>query len=168
MAVVNILRNVNLFVDGRGYAGRVAQVTLPKLTVKTEEHRAGGMDAPVELDMGLEKLEASWTMSSVDADLLRRWGLAAGETTPCVFRGALQSEDGGVTAAVATCRGTVREVDYGDWKPGEKAELKAMMAVRRYRLELGGETIHDIDVDNMVRIVDGTDQLAAQRQALGI
>ena len=168
MAVVNILRNVNLFVDGRGYAGRVAQVTLPKLTVKTEEHRAGGMDAPVELDMGLEKLEASWTMSSVDADLLRRWGLAAGETTPCVFRGALQSEGGGVVAAAATCRGLVKEIDYGDWKPGEKAELKATMAVRRYRLELDGETIHDIDVDNMVRIVDGTDQLAAQRQALGI
>lgn len=71
-------------------------------------------------------------------------------------------------AAAATCRGLVKEIDYGDWKPGEKAELKAMMAVRRYRLELDGETIHDIDVDNMVRIVDGTDQLAAQRQALGI
>ena len=168
MAVLDILRNVNLFVDGRGYAGRVTQATLPKLTVKTEEHRAGGMDAPVEIDMGLEKLEASWTMSSVDADILKRWGLAPGETTPVTFRGVLQSEDGVVKAAVAACRGLVREVDYGDWKPGEKAELKIMMAVRRYRLEIDGETLHDIDVDNMVRIVDGTDQLAAQRAALGI
>lgn len=154
--------------DGRGHAGRVSQVTLPKLTVKTEEHRAGGMDAPAEIDMGLEKLEASWTMASVDADLLRRWGLAAGQSTPCVFRGALQSEDGTVKAVAATCRGTIREIDYGDWKPGEKAELKAMMAVRHYRLEIDGETLHDVDVDNMVRIVDGTDVLAAQRAALGI
>lgn len=166
--IVEILRNVNLFVDGRGYAGRVLQVTLPKLTVATEEHRAGGMDAPAEIDMGLEKLEAGWTMASVDADLLRRWGLAPGETTPCVFRGALQSEAGGVTAVAATCRGLIREIDYGDWKPGEKSELKAMMAVRRYKLEIDGETIHDVDVENMVRVVDGTDQLAAQRAALGI
>ena len=167
MAVIDVLRNCNLFVDGRGYAGRVVSVTLPKLAVKTEEHRAGGMDAPVEIDMGLEKLEAGWTMSSVDADLLKRWGLAPGRTTPCVFRGALQSEDGAVKAVAATCRGLVREADYGDWKPGEKAELKIMMAVRRYRLDIDGETVHDIDVDNMVRIVDGTDQLAALRAALG-
>lgn len=47
MAIVNILRNVNVFVDGRGYAGRAQEVTLPKLAVKTEEHRAGGLDAPI-------------------------------------------------------------------------------------------------------------------------
>ena len=163
-----MLRNVNLFVDGRGYAGRVQMVQLPKLAVKTEEHRAGGMDAPVEIDMGLEKLEASWSMDSVDADLLRRWGLHAGEQTPCVFRGALQSEDGAVKAVAATCRGVLREVEFGDWKPGEKAALKCTMAVRRYQLEIDGETVHDIDVANMVRIVDGTDQLAEQRAALGL
>ena len=168
MMIIDILRNVNLFVDGRGYAGRVQSVTLPKLAVKTEEHRAGGMDAPVEIDMGLEKLEAGWSMDSVDADLLKRWGLAPNALTPCIFRGALQSEDGSVRPVAATCRGLIREVDWGEWKPGEKATLKAMMAVRRYKLEIDGETVHEIDVDNMVRIVDGTDQLAAQRAALGI
>ena len=127
------------------------------------------MDAPVEIDMGLQKLEASWSMDSVDADLLKRWGLAAGGLTPCVFRGAVQSEDGGaVQSVVATCRGMVREVEYGDWKPGEKSTLKCTMAVRRYQLEIDGETVHDIDVPNMVRIVDGTDQLAEQRAALGL
>ena len=166
--IADILRNCNLFVDGRGYAGRVQMVQLPKLAIKTEEHRAGGMDAPVEIDMGLEKLEASWSMDSVDADLLRRRGLAANALTPCVFRGALQSEDGAVKAAVATCRGLIREAEFGDWKPGEKATLKCTMAVRRYQLEIDGATIHDVDVANMVRIVDGTDVLAEQRAALGI
>ena len=168
MANIDLLRNVNLFIDGRGYAGKVAQATLPKLAVKTEEYRAGGMDAPAEVDMGMEKLEAGFTLSSVDMAMLRRWGLAAGETTPVTIRGALQAEDGSVRAVVARCRGLIREVDYGDWKPGEQAEVKAMMAVRRYRLDIDGETVHDIDVDNMVRIVDGVDQLAAQRAALGI
>ena len=122
----------------------------------------------VEIDMGLEKLEASWSMDSVDEELLRRWGLAADSLTPCVFRGALQSEDASVRAVAAHCLGMLREVDYGDWKPGEKSTLKCTMAVRRYRLEIDGAVIHDIDVPNMVRVVDGTDQLAAQRAALGI
>ena len=39
-----VLKNMNLFVDGRGYAGRIDEIQLPKLTLKTEEHRAIGMD----------------------------------------------------------------------------------------------------------------------------
>ena len=60
--IADVLKNMNLFVDGRGYAGVVDELTPPKLTMKTEEHRAGGMDAPVELDMGMEKLEASFSL----------------------------------------------------------------------------------------------------------
>ena len=58
-----LLKNMNLFVDGRGYAGRVDEVENPKLSLKTEEHRAGGMDLPVEVELGMEKLEASLTFS---------------------------------------------------------------------------------------------------------
>lgn len=43
-----------------------------------------------------------------------------------------------------------------------------MMAVRRYRLEIDGRIVHDIDAERMVRVVDGVDQLAGQRAALGI
>jgi len=36
------LKAFSLFVEGRGYAGKVAELTLPKLTRKMEEWRAGG------------------------------------------------------------------------------------------------------------------------------
>ena len=166
--IVNILKNVNMFVDGRGFAGQVMEVNLPKLTVKMEEHRDGGMDAPAEIDMGLEKLECDFSTSNIDAGLLRSWGLAPGSLVPITFRGALESEDGAVTPVAASVRGNVKEVDYGTWKPGEKVPLKCAMAVRYYKFEHGGELIHEIDVDNMVRIVNGVDRLAEQRAALGI
>ena len=51
----DILKNMSLFVDGRGYAGNVDELNLPKLALKTEEFRGGGMDAPIEIDMGMEK-----------------------------------------------------------------------------------------------------------------
>ena len=38
------LANMNLFADGISFQGDVPSLTLPKLTLKTEEHRAGGMD----------------------------------------------------------------------------------------------------------------------------
>lgn len=165
---VNVLRNVNLFVDGRGYAGVIDEVSPPKLTVKTEEFRAGGMDGPVEIDQGIEKLECTLKTASIDAGLLRQWGIARGALAPLTLRGALQSEDGTVRAAVVQVRGRVKEIDWGAWKPGEKAQMTAVVACRYYKLELDGETVHEVDVENMVRIVDGVDQLAAQRTALGI
>ena len=143
MAIESVLRDINLFVDGRGYAGKIAEFTLPKLTVKTEEFRAGGMDAPVELDMGLEKLECDFSLDSVD-------------------------RDGVVRSVIVRTRGQIKEVDYGSWKPGEKATLKFMAAVDYYKLEVDGETVHEIDVENMTRIVNGVDQVAARRAALGL
>ena len=43
-----------------------------------------------------------------------------------------------------------------------------MMAVRYFRLAHDGDVLHEIDVDNMKRIVNGQDQLEAQLEALGI
>ena len=166
--IVNILKNVNMFVDGQGYAGQVMEVNLPKLTVKMEEHRDGGMDAPAEIDMGLEKLECSWSTSSIDAGVLRQFGVAPGNLIPLTFRGALESEDGTVTPVTASVRGQVKEIDWGTWKTGEKVPLKGSMAVRYYKFEHDGEVVHEIDVDNMIRMINGTDRLAEQRAALGI
>ena len=166
--IVDILRNVNMFVDGNGYVGRIDEVVLPKLTVKTEEFRAGGMDAPVEIDQGMEKLECSMSTSGVDQALLERFGLVLGQTVPITFRGALRSEDATVKAAVASIRGRIKEIDFGTWKPGEKVPMKAMVAVRYYKFELAGQQLHEIDVENMTRVINGVDQLEALREALGV
>jgi P2 family phage contractile tail tube protein len=37
--IPKILKNFNLYVDGRGYAGRVEEITLPKLTITTIKFR---------------------------------------------------------------------------------------------------------------------------------
>ena len=168
MPVEDVLRNMNLFVDGQGYAGKVAEAVLPKLTVKTEDIRAGGMDAPAKLDLGLEPLDCSITTLGVDAAVLKHWGVKPGNHVPITIRGALQSEDGTVKAVVAHIRGRVLEVDFGTWKAGERAPLKVMVNCRYYKLEHDGEVIHEIDVDNMIRIVNGTDQVEELRTALAI
>ena len=166
--MIDILRNVNAFVDGNGYAGRVDEVMLPKLKVKTEEFRAGGMDAPADIDQGMEKLECSMSASGVDQTLLERFGVVLGEDVPLTFRGALRSEDATVKAVVAQIRGRITEIDWGTWKPGEKTPLKATISIRYYKLELAGAVLHEIDVPNMKRIVNGADQMAALRTALGM
>ena len=167
MAARNVLKNFNLFVDGRGLAGQIEEFTPPKLNLKMDEFRAGGMDAPLGIPMGMEKLEASFSILCYDTSVLSAWGVAAGSSTRFVARGALESFDGTVTPIVHTMAGRIRELDYGNYKPGDKAPVKVTMELSFYRFEQGEQVIHEIDIENFSRIVDGVDVLAAQRAALG-
>lgn len=164
----DILKNMNLFVDGHGNAGNIEEITLPKLTAKTEEFRNGGMDAPVEVEMGMEKLEMDFTLTRFDKTILKLFGLAPGNIKPLTIRGVLVSEDGTKTAAVIQARGMLKEVDAGSWKAGDKAVLKLTVALRYYKLLINDEVIHEIDIPNMIKIIDGNDQLAADRAILGL
>ena len=85
-----ILRNFNVYVDGRGYAGRVEEITLPKLTIKTEEFQGAGMSAPIEIDLGMEKLEMELTFAEYDSELFKLFGLTNGADIALTIRGALE------------------------------------------------------------------------------
>ncbi len=163
-----ILKNMSLFVDGRGYAGNVEELTPPKLTMKTEEFRGGGMDAPVDVEMGMEKLECEFTLTKFDKEILKLFGLAAGNVTNMTMRGHIESDDGTTAPVVINLRGKAREIDYGTWKAGDKATLKAVVSLRYYKLTHDGEVVHEIDVPGMKRVIAGVDQLAATRANLGL
>ena len=62
----------------------------------------------------------------------------------------------------------MKELDFGTWKRGEAAMLKVAMGLHYYRYEQDNEEIHEIDVDNMVRKINGVDLLETTRQHLGI
>ncbi|WP_095143478.1 phage major tail tube protein [Pseudomonas sp. Irchel s3b6] len=166
--IPEVLYNTNLFVDGISLQGDVPSLTLPKLTLKTDEYRAGGMDAAVEIDMGTEKLEASFTTNGVRREVLKFFGQADLTAFNASFRGAFKGQKGAVKSVVATLRGSLKEVDPGEWKPGEKAEFKYAVAVTYYKLEIDGSVMFEIDPLNSIRVVDGTDHLAAVRSALGM
>ncbi len=162
-----ILKNFNVYVDGRGYAGRVDEITLPKLTVKTEEYQGAGMSSPVEIDMGLEKLEMDLTFSEYDRELFKLFGLTNGSEFALTIRGALQGT-GDTSPVVINVRGYFKEMDFDSWKPAEKATLKCSVACNYYKLTIDGVELIEIDPVNMIRNVNGIDQLSEVRQALQI
>lgn len=168
MAARDVLKNINAFVDGRGYAGQVEEFNAPKLTLKTEEYRGGGMDVPVDITMGMEKLTADFSLIAYDKDVLALFGVSEGATVPFVFRGALESFDGTITKVVHTMRGKITELDPGTSKAGDKPSLKVMLSLTYYKLQHGDTVLHEIDASNMVRSINGVDALASVRVALGI
>ncbi|HYD66995.1 phage major tail tube protein [Azospirillum sp.] len=164
-----VLKNLNLFMDGIGYAGRVDEVTLPKLSIKAVEHRAGGMDLPVQLDMGLTAMEIAMVLSDFEPEVFRSFGLLDSAGTPITVRGAFQAQGSADVLAVSIAmRGGWKTLDAGKWKPGEKSILTVTGALSYYKLMVGSETLVEIDAVNMVRIIDGVDQMKAMRDAIGL
>ena len=166
--IPQMLSNTNLFVDGVSFAGDVPSLTLPKLTVKTEAHRGGGMAGEIEMGMGLEKLECSFTTNGVRKEVLKYFGAFDQTGFNASFRGAFKGLKGATTGVVATLRGGLREVDPGEWSAGSKAEFKYAVDVTYYKLEIDGRVMYEIDPINSVRVIDGVDQLADVRNVLGL
>lgn len=163
----HIRKNFNVFFDGRGYAGEAEEFTPPKLAIKADEFQGGGMAAPVDITMGHEKLEAEFTLISVDRHAIGAFNIVEGREVGVTLREALESADGTVTAVTHNMRGKVKEVDQGSVKAGEKGALKVALSLTYYRLTHGGAVVQEIDVPNMICKQNGVDLLAPFRAALG-
>ncbi|WP_175723059.1 phage major tail tube protein [Burkholderia ambifaria] len=166
--VPETLNNMALYVDGRGFAGRAPELSPPKLKIKTEDYRAGGMDAPVKIDQGMEAMQAAFSMGSVERDVLKFFGLADSNAFNATFRGAFRDTRGKVKSVALIMRGMLSEYDPGSWKPGSTSEIKYTAELSYYKAEIDGAVIHEIDVMNTIRIIDGVDQIADVRKALGM
>ncbi|HEY4664933.1 MAG TPA: phage major tail tube protein, partial [Comamonas sp.] len=91
-----------------------------------------------------------------------------GNQIPFVAREALESFDGTVTPVVHTMRGKITEIDPQTSKAGEVPRLKVTLSLVYYKLQHGQNTIHEIDVENMIQVINGVDVLQAMRSALGM
>jgi len=166
--IPQVLKNMNLFVDGVSFSGDVPTLTLPKLTLKTEDYQGGGMFAPIEFAVGMEKIESAFSTNGVRREALKFFGLADQTATSLTFRGAFADLKGRITPVIVTMRGGVKEVDMGDWKPAGVGEIKHAVKLTYYKLEIDGRLMYEIDPLAMIMVVDGVDQLAAERSALGL
>lgn len=164
--IPKIIKNFNGFIDGRGYAGRITQIVLPTLAIQTENHRGGGMDAPVPIDMSMEPLTCSMTHVEFEADLYDSFGQMEARDTPIVARGS-QERGATVETVIFTMRGGLQSVPGGTFS-SSKTELELAYALTYAKLEIDGAEVFEVDAENMIRRINGVDQLAARRAALGL
>ncbi|NCB40458.1 MAG: hypothetical protein EOM80_16990, partial [Erysipelotrichia bacterium] len=77
---------------------------------------------PIQIDLGMEKLEAELTFAEYDPDLFRLFGLTDNSGIAFTLRGGLQSA-ASTESVVINLRGILTELDPGSWKPGDKLNL---------------------------------------------
>lgn len=162
-----MLKNFNVRVDGRGHIGVCTEVTLPPLSLNTDEFKAAGMDAPVDLDMGMQKLDVQWTLAEYNPETIKLFGLFNADT-PIVIYGALQRQGEEAVPFEVRMQGGLKEISRDKLGAGERSNMMLTINCNRYLEIIDGEEVVDIDILNFVRIIGGVDQLEGQRAALGI
>jgi P2 family phage contractile tail tube protein len=166
-AADHILKNFNLFIEGFGYAGNIDELQLPALKLKAEDHRAGGMDAPIKIDLGMEALETTFSLTKLDSLAQSMLGQTLKKIS-LTFRGATQDDNGTVHQTVVKCTGKCTSYEPDAWKAGEIPKYKYTIACSYYHHANDGFPVHIIDVVNCIRIIGGIDQLSGMRDAIGL
>lgn len=169
MALPKKLKNFALFGDGESWVGEIPSVTLPKITKKTEEYRAGGMHGPVEIDLGHEKMELGIKAGGLKTQLIAMLGGQTVGANLFRFAGAYQDEaTGQVSAVEVIARGRMREWNPNEAKAGDDNEHEFMVALSYYKVTVDAQELLEIDVPGMVFRVGGVDKYSAIRAAIGL
>jgi len=167
--MTQILRNMNAFVDGYSTHLEIEELTPPKLMDQSETTKAGGLIAEYDVSLGLQKLEASLKLNSLQKEAMKLVGLAPGVHKRITFRGHAVSEiDGSTGDHVIVLEGRL-QFDPGNWVAQSAAKTDYKLAsVLFYKHTINGDVVYHIDLKNMVQIVNGIDQMADTRSSLGL
>ncbi|WP_225206252.1 phage major tail tube protein [Novosphingobium huizhouense] len=162
------LKQLDCFIDGQGHLGTVEEVELPKIALKTDDWRGGGMLGPVDIDMGLDKIEMGVTMGGLIEAAIRSFGASATDAALVRFAGAYQDDQTGAVRAVEVAvLGRLKEIDWGNAKTGDNTSHKYKYGCSYFRLTVDGVEWMEIDMINMIFRVFGADRYAEIRAAIG-
>lgn len=161
MGLPRLLQNMNAYANGTSYLGVIGEFEQPKLALKMDDWRGGGMPGPVKIDQGLDALEATLTFGGHELMLVREFGTPAVNGTRLRLVCAYQANDGSAAQAVHIfIGGRFSEIDFGKDKPGDATEHKYKAAISYYRREVDGVVEIEIDMVNGIFVVGGIDRYA--------
>lgn len=161
-----VLRNFDLWTAGKDQIGQSQEAEIPTLKVKTEDMRNAGMVKPREVNLGYEKLEMKFKMTSLyDPTVMALWGLAPGVTNTFLVAGALFDEDGTEHSFTGYMTGFMKQVQPEPFEAGSKKHVNTYeVAVHTIKLAMDGAPLVQIDDFNV--IIGGVNQTAGIAAAL--
>mgnify|MGYP000105799673 CR=1 FL=1 len=167
-AIPQVLIDFAWYQDGSGLIGRCPKVKLPELTKVVEEYIAGGMAAPIDIDMGMvEKMEITPSLAEPNVETIKLFGLSNGNEKPFTFRGALRGKGDAVPMVIRTT-GRVIGLNIDEIERKKLASTECKITVATLKVEINGEVLIDIDAEGGKFVVGGVDQRASINAALGV
>lgn len=159
------LKNMTCSINGKGYSGNVDEINIPEVSSVTEENRYGGTNASIVQPVGVELSEF---MISVGCYNQESFDLV---NTYAIFTatGSIVNQLGLPQGTEVTAYGLVTNVTPDSWTPGKVTKVKITMKSPDFFKQSFNDSVRTlIDKKNMIQIIGGIDQLAAERAVLGL
>lgn len=167
--MTQVLRRFTAFVDGYDTRLIVDELTPPLVRDQVEEIKAGGLLGPLDVPLGLQKLEAGLKVNALVRPLMKQVGMTPGKHVRPTFRGVTISEiDGTQENHVLVMQGRLN-VDANTWTAQSVATMEFKLgSITYYKHTVDGRPLYEIDLLNCVCVIDGVDQWADIRSGLGM
>ena len=169
LAIPQVLHAFNIYDKGNVARGISRDVGLPNFEAMTETVSgpgiAGEIEAPILGFFNSMELELPWAV--IYGDFYKT--LEFQKNAELMLRGSVQVENrsnGALeeTACRLVFRGKTKKVELGNATQGGKNENKTTYEITYLKLEEAGETKVELDKENFVFNVNGTDLLAEVRK----
>lgn len=162
--------NANIYLDGASLLGRVGSFNAPTITFKQSEHNALGLNGSLEYYGGIDKLEGTLQLTSIDKDVLKK--LSPFRANRVQVRSSVEEYQGGSRVAqvpsIVYLTLTPKSIPTGNYQRHDNVEMEIGYSCTYIKHEVGGETLIEIDVEANIFKINGVDELATYRQNLGI
>lgn len=150
--MVNTITNANAYINAVKLAGKISELELPAVKIKTQEVTALGMYGTTEIPAGIEKMEAKFKFNAIYPEAWKHEN--PHKSCRLIVKANMQTitADGVVknVPIVATVSGLFKEMPTGSIKPQERLEAEHLMVVNYYKLEVNKNVIWEIDVFNNI------------------
>lgn len=167
---LNRITNANVYMDGNSLLGKVEEITLPSLKVKTVEHKTLGLVGTLELPAGIEKMEGKIKWTSFYSDVLKLMANPFGFQQLQV-RGSLETyTTQGRTvqvAVVAVLTIFSKDLPGGSFKQHDPVDMETNFSAIYFKLTIGGEDIVEFDVLSNIYKAGGQDILLEYKNNIG-
>jgi P2 family phage contractile tail tube protein len=156
-----LLRGKNVFLDGIGMIGRTGEVEPPE--VEFEQMEDGNMSRYVDTGL-LKPMECKLTVVDLHDAVFDAVGKRLRDLATFVIKSSFATADG-EKSVYFEIGGQVKKQSFDNLKDaGKESGIPLEISVVRYRLEIGGEEIYEIDTDEQICKIRGTDHYATLRQ----
>lgn len=168
---VNKLTNATYWVNGKNYFGKTEEFSLPTIKYKNATHKGMGLMAEMEYFSGIDKIEHKLKLNAPYADYMREMGDPT-KKVDVMVRGNLQNFQGSASVDevpyVVTMRVACKDFPLGNFKQNDNVELEMNFNVYYVKLEINGEKLYEIDLENNILFAGGRDVYEKFRKNLGM
>jgi P2 family phage contractile tail tube protein len=171
MAEIKVLTGANVYINGGSRIGQVDTFESPSIVQKTMEYAGLGLTGAQDIPIGPDKMEATLKFAGMYGDTLKLVS-DPHKKHDYMLRGNIDvvGSDGRTEQKPykAEMKAYNLELKPGSIKRGDESAPEVKLGVRFYRLEIDGEEIVKIDLDNHIYAVAGEDKMGGYRGNLGI